>query len=891
MAAEAFPAAPSPAIPPDPRRRLQVWAGLLLGLGLLTVTTGYAGGTTAPIALTGDAIGNGAGRFTRFGVPVINDAGAAAFRATIATADEKIEAVYTFDAAGLTEVVRGNQRPPDGNGRFEYFSTPLFNTSGAVAFWVGLLDTRGIARSSDDEGVFLARGGGITQLVREGQPAPHGPGTVEGFLSYDFNAAGIISFLLATLRDGRTEWGVYLGRGGALTRIAQQGAAAPHGNGRFMSFGGPALNDAGEVAFSAVTAGTGGPQRAHAGVYKGRGGPLTPVAWTGQPAPDGNGRFTGFNAPVLNAPGEVAFTATLTDTRSGKRDAAGVFRGAGGPLTPIARAGQPAPDGNGFVSDFNAPALNDSGVVAFSAYLTGTRAGARDDSGVFLGYGGPLTQIAREGERTPDGTAVFRELDVPALNRAGVLAFNVVLAPADGRGAGRHGIYLGNGRELFPAVRTGDAVAGGTIAAVRFRGGGKPAGRRALNAFGQLVYYGSLADGREGVFLFTPVLHWRSAAGGAWDDAANWTLGLPPGAVHEVVLDPPGTLTVTGPAADAVVRRLVVGGDAGSATLRLTGGTIRSAEPVALRSGGVLTGAGTIDAELDNRGTVQAEDVTVTGRLRNHALVLGSGRLHATLVNAAGGAVRVGAGERLRLTGPGSANAGLFTVTGGELGVSHRLANEAGGRIDADGAVLRFDGGLANAGLLRAGSGAVQLFGVMVNDGDIAAADGARISFHGAVTNNTGIHLSAGARAVFRALVSGPGAFAGLGSAAFEGGFSPGTGTAQVAFDGDLSLGYDNVATVELGGIVPGTGHDAVEVGGTLVLGGAIDVRLIGTAEGGLLAPGAGDTFVLFRASHITGAFRRTGLPQLDPGLRWDIRRTATEYALAVRPERRPVGR
>jgi len=48
------------------------------------------------------------------------------------------------------------------------------------------------------------------------------------------------------------------------------------------------------------------------------------------------------------------------------------------------------------------------------------------------------------------------------------------------------------------------------------------------NHGGQVAYRADLADGRSGVFLFTPELRWRAGAGGNCDTAANWTVGLAP---------------------------------------------------------------------------------------------------------------------------------------------------------------------------------------------------------------------------------------------------------------------------------------------------------------------------------------------------------------------------
>src|SRR2546421_5205265 len=66
---------------------------------------------------------------------------------------------------------------------------------------------------------------------------------------------------------------------------------------------------------------------------------FTPIAFLDNPAPSG-GNFTfDFEPSAINNRGEVGFTADVTTGGEG------VFVGLGGQLTPIMRSGQPAPGG------------------------------------------------------------------------------------------------------------------------------------------------------------------------------------------------------------------------------------------------------------------------------------------------------------------------------------------------------------------------------------------------------------------------------------------------------------------------------------------------------------------------------------------------------------------
>ena len=70
--------------------------------------------------------------------------------------------------------------------------------------------------------------------------------------------------------------------------------------------------------------------------------------------------------------------------------------------------------------------LNAAGQVAFTANLTNTNGGNIDDSGIFRGDGATLVQIARESQALPDGTGNFGTLPINSLlsiNDSGQVAF------------------------------------------------------------------------------------------------------------------------------------------------------------------------------------------------------------------------------------------------------------------------------------------------------------------------------------------------------------------------------------------------------------------------------------------------------------------------------------
>src|SRR5512138_2918828 len=113
---------------------------------------------------------------------------------------------------------------------------------------------------------------------------------------------------------------------GAQARVdtlVLSGQAAPDGNGVFSSFSSAQINASGQVAFSAQLSGTADPTLGGSGIFRAIGGsPLTQIARSGAPAP-GNGIISFVSLPsdsALNNAGQVAFSANLTATSGGFSD-------------------------------------------------------------------------------------------------------------------------------------------------------------------------------------------------------------------------------------------------------------------------------------------------------------------------------------------------------------------------------------------------------------------------------------------------------------------------------------------------------------------------------------------------------------------------------------------
>ncbi|MEM6855990.1 MAG: hypothetical protein AAF593_16420, partial [Planctomycetota bacterium] len=121
----------------------------------------------------------------------------------------------------------------------------------------------------------------------------------------------------------------------------------------------------------------------------------------------------------------------------------------------------------------------------------------------------------------------------------------------------------------------------------------------------------------------------------------------------------------------------------------------------------------------------------------------------------------------------------------------------------------------------------------------VTVSGGATALFTGDVVNDGQVRVEAGSTATFTQNVSGSGTFDGTGDVVFLGSFTPGNSPGFVSFGGDLVLGDSSTSEFEIEGVLRGDEYDAVDVGGSLELGGTL--RALVTAD-----VSVGDVFTLF---------------------------------------------
>jgi T5SS/PEP-CTERM-associated repeat protein len=350
-----------------------------------------------------------------------------------------------------------------------------------------------------------------------------------------------------------------------------------------------------------------------------------------------------------------------------------------------------------------------------------------------------------------------------------------------------------------------------------------------------------------------------------------------------------------------------------NSTLNVTGGRI-AAPIIALNANLDLTGFGAIAAsntisiavgkriQVGNFSTLSATTGTtnnggtlvlngpfanVAGAMTNTAgYITGTGRFTGGLNNGATGIVRVESGDHLIVDQPAPSNAGAIELADGAIEYSGALSNTATGFISGRG-VFRGSSatpggtGLNNVGTLAFSAGITDIFGDVSNTatGKIIAAGASVVTFYDDVVHNgVEIRTNAGSRSVFFGSVTGAGPFTGTGDVEFNGDLRPGNSPANVVFGGSVTVGPTAGLNIELAGPTKGTGYDSLTIAGSVALGGALNVTLLG----GFL-PAVGQSFeILTAAGGINGTFDATNLPALTAGLYFDLNYMPNAISLFV---------
>jgi hypothetical protein len=202
------------------------------------------------------------------------------------------------------------------------------------------------------------------------------------------------------MSGGPGDFGIFRGNGSELKPVFVANQIAP-GGATYEDFGNPVINQSGQVAASAsLINGT-----SSFGLFVGDGDNTVAIALGGQAAPKGGNYDRGFFLPLrINDNGEVAFFAGLNGGRSG------LFRGNGNYTTPIAISRTNAPGTTGTFNSFSDFQLLNDGRIAVIATLTVGVGGVNtsNNMGIWIGTSDEdLQLVARTGD-VIDGRVLTR---------------------------------------------------------------------------------------------------------------------------------------------------------------------------------------------------------------------------------------------------------------------------------------------------------------------------------------------------------------------------------------------------------------------------------------------------------------------------------------------------
>jgi hypothetical protein len=546
--------------------------------------------------------------------PVLNDLGEVVFLATLTGNSASNIAILRGTGGPLVPLARKGGLTPDGTDTYNLLRQPAINNNGHIVFL-------GFELPSNLGVLYRLSSTNAQELARSGQLVPE-VGEIGSFTSaMSFapkpNSSGHVAF--NTTIAGSFEMILRSDDFNLHTIAAYNGSNALGGAWRTLGMT-TSLNDSNEFAFGGEANYPSLSLRtAH---FAGRvGEPITNYyTFQGTTEPGGDGQYASgmYGYSAINQRGEFPITRDLTGTSLGTTNNIVLYRGSvTNPITQIVRRGDPAPDGIGrfnFTGIFT-PKINEASQIAFTSGLAGPGVGTTNDSGIYVGSGGPLTQIVRENQLAPTTTNTLagRFDTFPsdfAFNDAGMVSWATTtqlrgVNPGTSLG---HGVFAGDGIDLINVARTGDRFDSTFMT-------GFSVGRDGLNRHGQIVYLASLDIRRTAVVqLWTPDLRWRYHTNGAWDAARRWTLSLTPAAVHHVFIQPTNAVTVTGPTNDVTVRSL----NLGNATLQLqAGATLTATGGLFVATNTILSGNGGFVASFTNLGTISpgasAGALAVTG--------------------------------------------------------------------------------------------------------------------------------------------------------------------------------------------------------------------------------------------------------------------------------------
>jgi len=276
-----------------------------------------------------------------------------------------------------------------------------------------------------------------------------------------------------------------------------------------------------------------------------------------------------------------------------------------------------------------------------------------------------------------------------------------------------------------------------------------------------------------------------------------------------------------------------------------------------ITNNGVLTNHGQLITHEDgghvfNNGTLNNDGVLSSGYVLNYGTVNNTAGDTSFIVMLNYGTINNSVGATFQTSGGGVYNTGVLTNNG----VLIHNGNESSSSFEISGTVN------GSGTYQQVATGGGQLPTTIVS-GTLSQT---AINIHGGSLTNTGT--------INGAVTVDQGASLNL-SGSTQSGSITNAGSMQIHGTVIQAGSYTQSATgsfaVHIGGLLAGSQYDALNISGTAILDGTLDVSLMDLG-GGLFAPHGGDTFDILTANTLQGSFSALNFPALlDPNQTWHI--------------------
>ena len=459
-------------------------------------------------------------------------------------------------------VVLSGEEAPDGRGRLDFFSSPIINNRGQIAF-------RGVAASGSeppmlDVLIFRADADRLEQIARSDDLAPNA--TTASVGSPAMNDDGRVVFSLSSSQqdDHPRHYVLYSSDGGGTHIVHRSGDQISGVGGRLSRINDPVINNQRQIAFSAefedefgkttgngmvlsstesqqiialrgqetndgrgIVGGTIWPKLYEDGsvyfntafrdpnvdpvvqsILRADENGVSVIARSGDPTPANDGEFGSGSLlnPIANRRGLVAFSSLIEDGPPNEN--AGVYLIDCTELVELARKGRPIPEAEGYFGGFRLHSFNEQGVIAFHASVTDEPGGPETGSVIMVGDSNGVETFLKSGQTLADESSRVTSVGAPLINDSGQMIFPAEFESLMENGLEGTGLfYYDQAQGLSRIVGLGDAVRGSTVADFSYARGVLQGGHYAdgFNESGQFTYVFTLTDGRSGVAIWNPV--------------------------------------------------------------------------------------------------------------------------------------------------------------------------------------------------------------------------------------------------------------------------------------------------------------------------------------------------------------------------------------------------